>query len=82
MVLNNWLMQFLSDILQLPITRAAVNETTALGIAFLAGLEIGLFDALERITALWQCDRTLEPAMPQSETNALYNVWKNLVFPS
>jgi glycerol kinase len=81
MVLNNWLMQFISDILHLPIARATVNETTALGAAFLAGLQLGLFDSLEQITALWQCNRKFEPVISQTEANASYGSWAKILAP-
>ena len=52
MVMNNWLMQFLADILQLPVERPAVMETTALGAAYLAGLQAGIYKNTDEIAAL------------------------------
>jgi glycerol kinase len=74
-------MQFISDILHLPTARATVNETTALGAAFLAGLQLGLFDSLEQITALWQCDRKFAPLISQTEANASYGSWTKILAP-
>ncbi len=79
MVLNNWLMQFLADVLPLPVSRATINETTALGVAFLAGFQAGMFSSLEQISSLWQCDRKFEPQMPVSEANNLYEGWLNFI---
>src|SRR5690606_26441361 len=57
MVANDWVCQFLADILDLPVERPAVIETTALGAAFLAGLEVGLYPSLEALAATWRCER-------------------------
>jgi len=75
MVVNNWLMQFLADMLQLPVERAVVNETTALGVAYLAGLQAGVFTSLEQISKLWQCNRRFEPRMNKDRVNKLYQGW-------
>ena len=51
---NNWLCQFLSDTLDIVVERPAVTETTELGAAYLAGLQIGLFASLDDIAQHWQ----------------------------
>lgn len=63
MAVNNWVMQFLSDILNVPVDRPSETETTALGAAYLAGLQTGVFDSLEQITSLWECEHQFRPDM-------------------
>jgi glycerol kinase len=79
MVGNDWLCQFLADILALPVERPAVTETTALGAAYLAGLEVGLYPSLEAIAGQWQSQRRFEPAMDQKRRDALYAGWRDAV---
>jgi glycerol kinase len=79
MVANDWLCQFLADILDLPVERAAVTETTALGAAFLAGLEVGLYLSLDALADTWRCQRRFEPAMAPAERARLYGGWLNAV---
>lgn len=76
---NNWLMQFLSDILQIPVERSFFIETTALGAAFLAGLSIGVFSSLQKIEQLFCCDKRFEPMISSSASNDLYNAWEKAV---
>ena len=56
MVSNKWLLQFLSDTLKMKVERPACSETTALGVAFLAGLQVGIYQSLDEITQLWQAN--------------------------
>lgn len=63
MVANDWLMQFLADILGLPVERPKVLETTALGAAYLAGLKIGVFQNTDEIAERWRLDARFQPAM-------------------
>ncbi len=79
MVVNNWLSQRLADIVQLPVDRPTINETTALGAAYLAGLSVGLFGSLDDIAAQWQCERSFTPALSQDESCTAYNRWLNAV---
>ncbi len=79
MVVNNWLMQFLADILQLPVERPTINETTALGVIYLAGLQCGMFSSTEQISQLWQCERRFVPQMPKSQADQLYKNWQSAV---
>jgi glycerol kinase len=60
---NDRLMQFQSDILGVPVVRPSVEETTALGAAYLAGLEVGYWDGLDDLSRNWQCAREFLPAM-------------------
>ncbi len=79
MTVNNWLMQFLADILNLPVERPKVTETTALGAAFLAGMGSGIFKSFKQISQLWQCDRRFEPQMSAEVRNHFYQNWHNAV---
>ena len=63
MVANNWLCQFLADILAMPVERPRVMETTALGAALLAGLGCGLYDGVDSLIERWACDARFAPAM-------------------
>lgn len=60
MVANDWLVQALADSLGCGVQRPHVTETTALGVAYLAGLQTGIFESLEAIEALWECERTFD----------------------
>jgi glycerol kinase len=79
MVANDWLCQFLADILDLSVERPAVTETTALGAAYLAGLEVGLYPSLEAVASGWRCARRFEPKMTPAERARLYDGWRAAV---
>jgi len=79
MVQNNWLCQFLADTLDIVVERPAVTETTALGAAYLAGLQIGLFASLDDIAQHWQAEREFDPAMESSRRNLLLADWHEAV---
>jgi len=79
MVRNDWVMQFLADILDLPVERPVVTETTALGAAYLAGLQAGLFKSTADIAKRWQRDRLFEPRMKADQREALYAGWRAAV---
>lgn len=79
MVVNDWVVQFLSDILNLPIQRPAVTETTALGAAYLAGLTVGVFESLEQVAELWEQQQQFDPCMKDAERDVLYNGWLDSV---
>jgi len=72
---NNWVMQFLSDILDAPIERGDIVETTALGAAYLAGLQVGIFPSLAHLSQLRKVERIFEPSMSGSTRNHLYQQW-------
>ena len=78
-VANNFLMQFQSDILGVPVDRPMVTETTAMGAAFLAGLAVGFWQDKAEIAAKWNVDRTFKPAMAQGARDDLYKGWKKAV---
>lgn len=78
-VRNDFLMQFQSDMLGVPVVRPVVNESTALGAAYLAGLAVGYWDNREAISCLRQVEREFQPAMEQSERQRLYAGWNRAV---
>ena len=80
MVANNWLCQFLSDTLDMPIHRPRVMETTALGAAYLAGLQTGIFDSLETLEEQWNIDQRFEPEMPSDDRKRLLDGWHDAVY--
>lgn len=79
MVRNNWLCQFLADVLAVPVRRPEVTETTALGAAYLAGLQVGVFDSVEDIAARWKIDRAFEPDMASENREKLLQGWGRAV---
>ena len=79
MVVNDWVMQFLSDILDLPIERPVVTETTALGVAYLAGLSCGLYENLEQISELWAQEHQFSPELEVDKRERLYKGWLDTV---
>ncbi|KXG08371.1 Glycerol kinase [Anoxybacillus sp. P3H1B] len=78
-VKNNFLMQFQSDMLGVPVERPVVNETTALGAAYLAGLAIGYWKDQDEIAQQWNIDRTFTPTMGEEARSACYAGWKKAV---
>jgi len=79
MVANDLLMQFQADILDRPVVRPKVQETTALGAAYAAGLAVGFFKDLDDLRAHWSVDRTWKPQMEAGEREKLYRFWKKAV---
>lgn len=78
-VKNNFLMQFQSDILNVPIERAKTNETTAIGAAYLAGLAIGFWQDYTELASHWQHDQLFESKMPADVRDLLYKGWRKAV---
>jgi len=68
-------MQFQSDLLNVPVTRPKVTETTALGAAYLAGLAVGYWKSMEDIASQWQADRRFKPAMKSGQRKKLLAGW-------
>lgn len=79
MVANNWLLQFLSDILNLAIHRPTCIETTALGAAYLAGLQVGMYQSLDEISHLCDTQKIFLPTMSKQQPELLYQDWKKAV---
>lgn len=78
-VMNDFLMQFQSDILDVRVDRPVINETTALGAAYLAGLAIGYWEDKEEIAKQWQVDRTFTPNLSAEKRDELYKGWQKAV---
>ncbi len=76
---NNWLLQFQADQLAVPVHSPVVQETTALGAAYLAGLAVGYWHGLDDLHRNWACDAEVRPAMPPAERQGLYAGWKRAV---
>ncbi|MCM0611155.1 glycerol kinase GlpK [Marinobacter sediminum] len=79
MVVNDWVMQFLADILNVTVDRPRETETTALGAAYLAGLQTGVYESLEQISKLWECQRQFLPSMGPALRESLYAGWLDAV---
>ncbi|WOI11156.1 glycerol kinase GlpK [Thalassospira lucentensis] len=79
MVANDWLCQYLSDILDIPVQRPVVTETTALGAAYLAGLQAGIYRDLGHIAENWHMDAEFKPELEGGRRNHLLAGWKNAV---
>jgi glycerol kinase len=79
MVANDWFLQFLADMLDVPVERPRNVESTVLGAAFLAGLKRGVFDSLDAIAERWASDRIFSPEMQDEKREALYRGWQDAV---
>jgi glycerol kinase len=79
MVFNELLMQFQSDILDVPVVRPKVAETTALGAAYAAGLAVGFWKDFDELRANWGRDREWKPQMDAAKRESLYVSWKKAV---
>jgi len=79
MVQNNWFLQFLADILELPVERPANVESTALGAAYLAGLQAGIFASTDALAAMWHREAVFTPAMLGEQRSELLQAWSEAV---
>jgi glycerol kinase len=79
MVVNDTLMQFQADILNVPVVRPQVIETTALGAAYAAGLAAGYWQSLDDIVENWTASKRWHPAMDQDKSDSLYRFWQKAV---
>ena len=79
MVANDLLMQFQSDLVNVPVIRPVVAETTALGAAYAAGLAVGFWKDFNELTANWKQDKVWMPNMADEMRNNLYTGWKKAV---
>ena len=77
--INNLLMQFQSNILEVPVVRPKVYETTALGAAYLAGLAVGYWTDIAELQKQWQADKTFKPVMETQKIAALMHGWQRAV---
>lgn len=78
-VANNFLMQFQSDLLDVPVERPAIQETTALGAAYLAGLAIGYWKDKAELTEQWKKERTFNRIIDKEQRDQLYDGWKRAI---
>ena len=79
MVENNLLMQFQADILNRPVVRPVIKETTALGAAYAAGLAVGFYKSVEDLRANWSVDHTWQPNLESQKREEMYRLWKKAV---
>ncbi len=79
MAANQWLIQFLADILDVEVERPSIVETTALGAAFLAGLRAGVFAGLKEISELWSRDAVFRPVIDEARRSDLLSGWRRAV---
>ncbi len=79
MARNDWFCQFLSDVLNLPVDRPSNTETTVLGIAYLAGLHMGIFPSLDAISDNWTSDSRFDVAMDSCQRDELLVRWHKAV---
>ncbi|MDJ1110683.1 MULTISPECIES: glycerol kinase GlpK [Macrococcus] len=78
-VKNDFLMQFQSDILDVPVERPEINETTALGAAYLAGLAVGYWKSKDEIRDRWNLEKQFDPKMDETKRDDLYKGWQTAV---
>lgn len=78
-VVNNFLMQFQADILGVPVDRPRVTEATALGVAYMAGLAVGVWKNKEQLINKWKLDRSFTPVMDKTKSEKLYRGWQKAV---
>ncbi|AZS49956.1 glycerol kinase [Entomomonas moraniae] len=79
MAINNWLMQFLADILNITVERPVTNETTALGVAWLVTLQANIYQSLDEIASHWSLQRCFTPVIAEDKRQQLYNGWLKAV---
>ncbi len=79
MVANNWLLQRLADLTGLAVERPEIIETTALGAAYLAGLQHGIYDSLEALDSQWALNQRFEPAISRSAREHIVDGWHDAV---
>jgi len=76
---NDWVMAYLADVLGAQVDRPRITETTALGVAYLAGLQAGIFKDTSALTTLWEIDRSFTPRLSKEERDAAYEGWRQAV---
>ena len=77
--MNNWFSQFLSDIINIKVLRPKVQETTALGAAFMAGLQIGVYKSLKDISRNWDLDKNFNPKIKTKLRSDLVKGWQKAI---
>ncbi|MDQ3180597.1 MAG: FGGY-family carbohydrate kinase, partial [Acidobacteriota bacterium] len=76
---NEMLLQFQADLLQIPVVRLHISETTALGAAYLAGLADGFWKSKDELASHWQADKIFTPKMPLTKAKELREKWSKAV---
>ncbi|MCV6606220.1 MAG: FGGY-family carbohydrate kinase, partial [Porticoccaceae bacterium] len=79
MVVNNWLLQSLADLLGARVDRPEIIETTALGVACMAGLQAGVYNSLDELAERWRCERQFSPQLSKEERDRFYSGWLDAV---
>jgi len=79
MVMNNWFSQFLSDVVDIKVSRPKVQETTALGAAFMAGLQIGVYKSLKDISKNWHLDKSFMNKISSKKRSSLVKGWSTAI---
>ena len=79
MAVSDWAMQFLADIIDAPVDRPKVVETTAVGAAWLAGMRAGVYPSREEFARSWALERRFEPEMGDETRATKYDAWKRAV---
>lgn len=79
MTASELLMQFQADILNIPVLRPAVTETTVLGAAYAAGLAVGFWKDLDNLRKNWEVNKEWKPGMDEAERQRLYHFWLKAV---
>ena len=79
MAKNNWLMQFLADVIKIRVDRPQFEESTALGVAFLAGLKVGMFESLNDISKKWKLNKKFIPKMKNFERSKIIKGWSSAI---
>lgn len=79
MTASDWTMQFLADILQSPVDRPVIAETTALGAAWLAGMKAGVYPGIASFAETWARERRFDPILPAETAQAKYEGWSDAV---
>ena len=79
MVSNDWLVQHLADVLNVPVDRPVVTETTALGAAYLAGLQVGVYGSTDEIASNWRRDVRFKPKVAAPEREVALDGWRRAV---
>jgi glycerol kinase len=74
-----WMLQFLSDLINVDVQKPSLVETTALGAAYLAGLQVGVYNSLEEISQCWQCQAQFEPNWEQAKREEHQALWQQSV---
>ena len=79
MVMNDWFTQFLSNVVNVKVLRPKVQETTALGAAFIAGYQFGIYKSFQSISRNWKIDKRFIPKINKSKRSNLLKGWQQAI---